>query len=45
MYRRIPDIAKVQALLGWTPQRSLDGIIADVVEHQELVAARRPTEV
>jgi UDP-glucose 4-epimerase len=21
MYRRIPDIAKVQALLGWTPQR------------------------
>jgi UDP-glucose 4-epimerase len=45
MYRRIPDIAKVQALLGWTPRRSLDDIIADVVAHQRLAATSTPTEV
>jgi UDP-glucose 4-epimerase len=34
MYRRIPDIAKVRALIGWHPTRSLDDVIRDVVEHQ-----------
>jgi UDP-glucose 4-epimerase len=34
MYRRVPDIAKVQALIGWTPTRVLDDIIGDVVTHQ-----------
>jgi UDP-glucose 4-epimerase len=32
MYRRVPDIGKVGRLIGWSPTRSLDEIIADVVE-------------
>jgi UDP-glucose 4-epimerase len=35
MYRRVPDIAKVQALIGWRPTRSLEDVIRDVVEHQQ----------
>jgi UDP-glucose 4-epimerase len=31
MYRRVPDIAKVSKLIGWTPTRSLEDIIRDVV--------------
>ncbi len=34
MYRRVPDIAKVQALIGWRPSRSLEDIVRDVAEHQ-----------
>ena len=30
MPRRVPNTAKVRELLGWTPQRNLDQIIADV---------------
>ena len=37
MYRRVPDIAKIGALTGWAPTRTLADIIADVAEHQ-----RRP---
>jgi UDP-glucose 4-epimerase len=39
MYRRVPDIAKVQALIGWTPTRVLDDVIGDVVAHQRGAAA------
>jgi UDP-glucose 4-epimerase len=35
MYRRIPDIARVRALIGWRPTRSLDDVIRDVIEHQQ----------
>ena len=35
MYRRVPDIAKVQALIGWSPIRVLDDIIGDVIAHQQ----------
>ncbi len=35
MYRRVPDIAKVQALIGWSPTRVLDDIVGDVIEHQQ----------
>jgi UDP-glucose 4-epimerase len=31
MYRRVPDITKVSELIGWSPARSLDDIIRDVV--------------
>ncbi len=31
MYRRVPDITKISELTGWTPTRSLDDIIRDVV--------------
>jgi UDP-glucose 4-epimerase len=34
MRRRIPDIAKIGELLGWRPTRTLDGILADVIEAQ-----------
>ena len=30
MYRRVPDIAKVRELIGWSPSRSLEDIITDV---------------
>jgi UDP-glucose 4-epimerase len=33
MFRRVPDIAKVQALIGWSPTRTLDDIVTDVVDH------------
>jgi UDP-glucose 4-epimerase len=35
MYRRVPDITKVQKFIDWTPTRSLDDIIRDVVVHQQ----------
>jgi UDP-glucose 4-epimerase len=31
MYRRVPDIAKVRGLTGWSPTRSLQDIVSDVV--------------
>jgi UDP-glucose 4-epimerase len=34
MFRRVPDIAKVQGLIDWEPTRSLERIVRDVVEHQ-----------
>jgi UDP-glucose 4-epimerase len=30
MYRRVPDIAKIGELIGWSPSRSLDTMIRDV---------------
>jgi UDP-glucose 4-epimerase len=37
MYRRVPDISKLQALIDWSPTRSLDDVIRDVAAHQERV--------
>jgi nucleoside-diphosphate-sugar epimerase len=34
MARRIPDISRIGELLGWQPTRTLDQILADVVEHE-----------
>jgi len=39
MPRRYPDIAKIQAAVGWSPLRSLDDILADVVSYQQAEAA------
>jgi UDP-glucose 4-epimerase len=39
MERRVPDIAKLEALIGWRPTRSLNSIIADVVAHQRRAPA------
>jgi UDP-glucose 4-epimerase len=39
MPRRCPDIGKIQAAAGWTPRRSLEGILADVVGWQRAEAA------
>jgi UDP-glucose 4-epimerase len=33
MLHRIPSIDKVHAAIGWAPTRTLDQIVADVVEH------------
>jgi len=41
MYRRVPDIAKVQALIGWRPSRSLENIVRDVAAHQRHLASPR----
>lgn len=35
MERRLPDIAKVQSLLDWRPQRSLDETIQDVIVYEK----------
>jgi UDP-glucose 4-epimerase len=34
MYRRVPDIAKIRALTGWSPGRSLQDVIGDVAGEQ-----------
>lgn len=34
MERRLPDISKIQRLTGWTPTRSLQQIIQDVIEYE-----------
>jgi UDP-glucose 4-epimerase len=34
MPRRIPDISKVAALVGFKPEMSLDGILASVIDYQ-----------
>jgi UDP-glucose 4-epimerase len=32
MRRRVPDTSKVRGLVGWEPQRGLDGIIAEMAQ-------------
>ncbi len=34
MHRRIPDIGKIDRILGWQPTRDLDAILADVIAFQ-----------
>ena len=33
MQRRVPDISKIKAKLGWQPAHTLDSIIDDVAKH------------
>jgi UDP-glucose 4-epimerase len=35
MHRRVPDISKIQRVLGWEPERSLDDIVNDVMQHEQ----------
>ncbi len=35
MQRRVPDIRRIQALLGWQPQRSLDEILRAVMAYEQ----------
>jgi len=39
MPRRYPDVSKIEAAVGWTPTRSLDEILVDVVSYQQAEAA------
>ena len=41
MPRRVPDLRKIQKLLGWHPRIGLPEILARVVEHMRAVAAVR----
>ena len=34
MERRLPDIGKVRRVTGWTPTRSLEQIVRDVIHHE-----------
>jgi UDP-glucose 4-epimerase len=34
MHRRVPDISKVKAKIGWAPTHTLDSIIDSVISHQ-----------
>jgi UDP-glucose 4-epimerase len=40
MERRVPDIGKISALTGWSPKRTLDDILDDVIEHRRATAGR-----
>ena len=34
MARRVPDLHKIEGAIGWRPERSLDQILDDVIDHQ-----------
>lgn len=34
MHRRVPDISRIQNVLGWTPKKSLREAVADVIEFE-----------
>lgn len=40
MQRRVPSTAKVNALTGWSPARTLDDIIRDVADYQRATGTR-----
>jgi UDP-glucose 4-epimerase len=35
MPRRVPDLSKIRAYVGWQPKRSLDDILRSVIEHRK----------
>jgi UDP-glucose 4-epimerase len=39
MARRVPEISKIESAVGWTPTRSLEETLADVVRFQQADAA------
>jgi UDP-glucose 4-epimerase len=40
MRRRTPDLSRIRAAIGWSPQRDLDGILADALDDQRGRLAR-----
>ncbi len=40
MHRRVPDTSRIQALLGWRAERSLDDILRDVIAYERKLAGR-----
>jgi len=38
MHRRVPDISKITAMIGWQPTRALDEIIADIASAHRATA-------
>jgi UDP-glucose 4-epimerase len=41
MFHRAPAIERIGAAIGWAPTRSLDQIVADVIEHTRAAAGER----
>ena len=41
MQRRVPNISRIGSLLGWRPTRSLDDILAAVIDHERREASAR----
>jgi len=39
MTRRVPNTDKLRALTGWEPEKSLQDIISDVIEHHRVIGA------
>jgi UDP-glucose 4-epimerase len=39
MRRRVPDVARIRDLIGWRPSRSLEDILAAVIEHERQALA------
>ncbi len=35
MKRRVPDATRIRSLTGWRPRRSLDEILAAVIEYEQ----------
>lgn len=44
MYRRVPDIAKVQRLIDWHPTRTVEDVVEDVARHQRAKLTGRTSE-
>jgi UDP-glucose 4-epimerase len=42
MKRRVPDTSRIQGLIGWQPERSLDEILESVVEYEQSERRRAP---
>jgi UDP-glucose 4-epimerase len=36
MQRRVPDVSRIEALLGWRARHSLDQILATVIAHDRI---------
>jgi UDP-glucose 4-epimerase len=34
MMRRVPDTSRINEAIGWAPTRSLEDILADIVEYE-----------
>jgi hypothetical protein len=36
MMRRVPDIAKIRALIGYNPKVDLDGLLTSIIEYHRV---------
>lgn len=45
MQRRVPDISRLASLIGWEPRRSLDAILAAVIEHERSHTLEAPRQI
>ncbi len=43
MQRRVPDLSRIAAHIGWRPRRRLDDILASVIEHER--GRNRPSDL